>query len=105
MLLGHRPPPSAQSTGPRQRLVFWGMGMAWAEDLRMPGRGCSPGSALHCIRTKGPRPVWMGLQFSEDWARRFSCRQYKMVFRGISRLLNYLFASGTPCLCFFLIRL
>ena len=25
---------------------------------------------------------------------------YKTVFRGISRLLNYSFASGTQCLCF-----
>lgn len=31
VLLGHRSPPSAQSTGPRQRLELSGTGTAWAE--------------------------------------------------------------------------
>lgn len=38
--------------------------------------------------------------FPEDQARNFSCHMYKTVFRGIFRLFNYSFASGTQCLCF-----
>lgn len=53
-------------------------------------------------RPRVPQRAQTRAAFPENQARNFGCRMYKIAFRGIFRLFNYSFASGTHCLCFLL---
>lgn len=81
-------------TSPLPRAWFPGRGCSlqgWGrhgQSLRMSGRGSLPAHASHVFAQRhhnGCRPV---------------AALYKAVFQGISRLLNYSFASGTRSPCF-----
>lgn len=88
--------------GAQAEAEFWRMGTVWAENLRTPWRDSLPTDASHCARPWVPQRAQTRAAFPENQARNFSCRMYKIAFRGIFRLFNYSFASGTHCLCFLL---